>query len=471
VDRTAEDSIGRAQVGAQVAHPAKDPTVEQILRFYAPLVATSVLMMVTHSIVSSAVVRTPKPATALAAYSAAYSVGQVFESPCYGMQRMALTFVRDRRSFRTVGIAAVCILGVILLGMSLVAWTPISRIVFLDLLGVSSEVYRYAVPSLRVFMLWPTSSALRSIYQSVIVLQKKTYWMSVNMLMRLVFMLFLASILPGLIPEGPVGASILMAGLCTEAVLAFLVVRKVLHGPQEEMVREVPTEKEQREGEKPSHILRFFLPLALAASLQTLGRPVVTAALSRTMNPEVTLSAYQVALSFSYIFTATTYNIYHAVVIFVKDPHSYNTIKKFCVSIGALASACLFLAATAGGLLFGRIIGTPPDITESATSTLAVLALTPVLSAVAEFYGGILMLRKHTGWVTAAKVTNVGISSLLALAIAGMFPHSGGVAGAAAICAGLTFEIGITRAMVSRFPDCGSLSCASQGLRRHASFR
>ena len=185
-------------------------------------------MMVTHSVISGAVARTFQPAIALAAYSAAYSVGQVFESSCYAMHRMALTFVRGRQSFRTTGRVALAMLAILISGYVLVAWTPLSRTVFQGILGLSDAVYAASVPALRVFILWPLASATRSIYQSLITLGKRTYWLTINMAIRVTGMLVVASTIPAIMPGGPVGSVILSAGISIEAILAFVVATKFI---------------------------------------------------------------------------------------------------------------------------------------------------------------------------------------------------------------------------------------------------
>lgn len=406
----------------------------QVLKFYLPLAATSVLMMVTHSVVSSAMTKTLSPAIALAGYSAAYSVGQVFEAPCYGMQRMALTFVSGKRSFRVVAKTALWILATVAGGLLLISWTPLSKVVFTRVLGLGEEAYRAALPSLRVFILWPISSAVRSLYQSLIVLRKKTGWLTVNMVARVCLMLLSAFLLPKIWPGGPVGASILMLGLCTEALLAFVVSRKAIP----------PLGEDSPEGAEitTGQVLAFTLPLGLAASVQTLARPVVTAALSRTMSPEVTLAGYQVANSFSYISLALTYNIYHAVVIFIKDGTSFGQIRAFVIGLGLTGSVVLSICniPAVGNWVFGTVIGATPDIAREAMRTLMTLAITPMLFALVEFYSGMLMLAKHSVWVTGAKMANVAATSVAVLALARLFPGLGGAAGALALSFGGAVE-------------------------------
>ncbi len=405
-----------------------------ILKFYLPLAATSILMMVTHSLVSGAIARTLSPAIALAAYSAAYSVGQVLESPCYAMQKVTLTFTRGRRSFRTTALVIAKTLSVLATIYVLLAWTPLSVVVFRDLLGLSEAVLAEARVNLKVLLIWPLASAFRSIYQPKVVIAKRTYWLTVNMVIRVTLMFVLALLLPRLMPQGPVGPVLLMAGLSLEAILAFVVSQKFVPP----LAEDDPDHSDIRH----SHVLAFLLPLTLAASTQTFARPVVTAALSRTANPEVTLAGYQVASSFSYIFTAATYNIYHVMVVFIKDRPSFRVVRNFVLAIGVIASSMLFVASLPGpgSFLFGTVIGAPTDISQEAVRTLLVLAVTPFVLACAEFFDGILMLHRHSGLVTAAKMCNVAVTCAMAMAVARFWPQAGGAAGALAIAGGATVE-------------------------------
>jgi hypothetical protein len=405
-----------------------------ILRFYLPLATTSILMMVTHSLVSGAMARTLNPAVTLAAYSAAYAVGQVLESPCYAMQKMVLTFSRGKRSFTTTALVVVKVLLVIAAVYILVAWSPLSVVVFKNLLGLSEAVLTHARVNLKVFLLWPVGSALRSIYQSKVVIGKRTYWLTVNMVIRVALMFVVAALLPKIMPQGPVGSVLLMTGLCLEAILALVVSEKFVP-PLAEDEADLPDVR-------PSHVLAFMLPLGFAASVQTLARPVVTAALSRTAYPETTLAGYQVASSFSYIFAAVTYNIYHVMVVFVKDRPSFRRVRNFVLAIGVLASSMLLIAGLPGpgSFIFGKVVGAPQDISQEAVRTLIVLAATPFLLACAEFFDGILMLHRHSGLVTAAKMCNVAVTCVTAMTVARLWPQTGGVAGALAIAGGALVE-------------------------------
>lgn len=457
IDETTEELVptGTASTGSAAkkdtaGHEASSfrQPLAALLKFYLPLAASSMLMMVTHSIVSGAVARTLYPTIALAAYSASYSVAQVFESPCYGLNRMCLTFTRGKKSHRKAAQVALMILGVLISMLAIISWTPLARMILIDVLGVSEEVYSMAVPSMRMFILWPVASSVRSIFQTPIVMKKRTVWLTINMVARVLIMFLAAAILPGMWPVGPVGAAILMLGLGTEAFLAFVVSKKGIEPLEDEGPDElIPT---------TPVILKFALPLTIASSVQTLGRPIITAALSRTVNPEVTLAGYQVATSFSFIFAALTYNIYHMVIIFVKDSASFKQIRRFSAALGTIALVCLWISSVPqmGTWIFGSVIKTPPEVIPEALKTLAFIAMMPFMAAFAEFYGGILMLNQQTVWVTAAKFGNVITSSLTVTALAQTYPAMGAAIGAIALAAGSGMEALICGRIVRRLPNC-----------------
>jgi hypothetical protein len=419
-----------------------------LLRFYLPLAAASMLMMVTHSVVSGAIARTLYPTVALAAYSASYSVVAVLESPVYGIGRMCLTFTQGRKSFRKTVQVSFMVLGVLVLALSVICWTPLSRNILVGMLGVSEEVYGMAVPSMRVLMLWPIWSSVRSVFQVPIVIKRRTVWLTINMVVRVIVMFIAAAILPGMWLAGPVGASILMLGLGAEAILAFFVSLKMIEPLQQEAPDTVLP--------NPAVLLRFGLPLAIASSVQALGRPVITAALSKTANPEVALAGYQVATSYAFIFASLTYNIYQLVVIYVKDPDSYRQIRSFSVALGTIALVCLWISCVPriGNWIFGSIIKVPQQVIPEALKAVGFVALMPFLASLAEFYGAILMLGREAVWVTVAKSGNMIVSSLIVVILAKFCPVMGAAIGAIGLAAGSGIEALMCGRMVRRLPAC-----------------
>lgn len=422
------------------------PGYGDMFRFYWPLMATNILMMFTHSVISNAAARSFNPVVAMAGYSAAYGVGQFLDSVNFAAGRMCLTYTRGQKSYKVVLRATqILVLGSTLSFLALVA-TPLSRIILGDLLGLKGDVYQHTVESLWVMTIFPFVDGLRQVYQSQIILKKKTIWMTANMGLRVVCMLVTAAFLPVLWPRGPVGACILMSGVGLEGVLSYFAVKKGIPSLELEPENAVPT---------IGQVLAFSMPLIVAGLVQNLGRPMITAALSRTLNPDLTLAGYQVALSFSYIFASVTYSVYQAVLVYVRDRDSYQQVKTFCFSVGAAFTLIMliFTLPGVGDQVFTRLIGTDPLVTEEVLKSYVPLTLTPLAAAIAEFYDGVLTLKAHSSWVTSAKITNVAVSSIGASVIVHLNPGLGGQVGGLAVSLGSIAEALFAYYAVSRLPD------------------
>lgn len=427
-----------------------------MLRFYLPLMATNVLMMSTHSVISNAIARSFNPVAAMAGYSAAYSVGQFLDSVNFAAGRMCLTYTGGQKSYRIVLRATQILVGAAILGFLAVTVTPLSKLVLGTLLGLKGDVYQYTLLSLGVMTVFPFVDGLRQVYQTQIVLKKRTMWMSVNMAMRVAWMLLAASFLPSIWPKGPIGAFILMGGIAVEGSLSFLAAKKWIPPLEPEGDSEIIPSVRQT--------LIFAAPLVLAGLVQNMSRPIVTGALSRTLNPELTLAGYQVALSFSYIFASVTYSIYQAVLVFVKDSESYFRVRMFCLGMGAVFSllTAAFALPSIGTGVFVTLIGTEPSVTREALKTLLPLAIIPLAAAVAEFYDGVLTLTAHSVWVTWAKITNVLFTSAVAIILVGINPGFGGVAGGLALALGSLAEAVLGYYAVHRLPDTRVLTTRTE---------
>jgi hypothetical protein len=297
-------------------------------------------------------------------------------------------------------------------------------------------------------ILWPAVSAIRSIFQSLVVVGHRTGWTTLAMGVRLGITLSAAVILPRLWPTGPVGAVILVGGLASEMLIsAYGAFRGVPPLKDDPPTERLPTS---------SDVLRFFVPLAVAQAVTPFVRSVMIGSMARTVSAELTLSGYQVATAVSGVLGAVTINMYQAVLVFVRGSTSFHTIRKYSMALGATACAIMLICSTPaiGPAVFQRIVGAPPQIAAGAMRTLAVLAFVPLLGSNTEFYGGILMLKRKTMWVTASKMTNACVCALTIVTLTRLFPAGGSVLAAIASVAGLASEAVLAYTTVRRLPEC-----------------
>lgn len=380
-------------------------STKALLSFFLPLAASSMMMMGSHSIISSALARTPKAAVALAAYSVAQSVSVMLESPCHNIRRMAVALLDDKASYNAIMGASFAIFGVVLSAVLFIAYGPLGPFIFMKLLGISTDLYPEVISTFRLFLIFPIVSTLRAFYQGMIIKRRKTYIITINMIIRLGLMLIAARILPTIpgIPGGGVGAILLGVGVGSEALLAALAAftwKKTLSDEPTTGLPSIST----------STALLFYLPLAAASILESFARPLINSGLARTATPELALAGYQVAHSFAWIFVGIAFNIHQVVIVFATDAVSLAKVRRFVWTVG-LATTCGLLALTftgATGWIIENIIGVDADIRQTAVNNVIVLSFMPLTFSLSEFFSGLLILGRQTSSVTVAKLANTG---------------------------------------------------------------
>ncbi len=410
--------------------------VRDMLKFYAPLAATSVLMMSSHSIVSAGLARTAEANAALAAYAVAQSIAVMFEGPCYAMQRMGVALFRDKTSFNSVRRTMLMFWAGLTALMLLVAFTPLGKNVFMGILGVPEHIFPDAIAAFRVFLLFPAASALRSFYQAIIVVNRKTGLLTINVVIRLSFMFLLSMLLPRIesLPGASVGAIVLSLGVFVEAAMAFLTGGR--------LAARLPDKNPAGTSVNVPGAVRFFIPIFLATVAWTFTRPVLNAALARTASPELALATYQVAWSFSFTFTAVVFNLHQLAIIFGQEIDQRRQAMRFAMLVG-LGGALALSAVTftpAGIFLLTRVIGAESELAREAIKVIAIFCLLPVFAAATEFASGVLMVASKTQYLTIGKLLNISAIILIATTVTAAFPALGAQIAAMAMVGGAVTE-------------------------------
>ncbi|HSL94235.1 MAG TPA: hypothetical protein VK905_06475 [Bacillota bacterium] len=421
--------------------------VRDMIKFYAPLAATSVLMMSSHSIVSAGLARTAEANAALAAYAVAQSIAVMFEGPCYAMQRMGVALFRDKTSYNSVRRTMLLFWAGLTALMLLVAFTPLGRHVFMGVLGVPENIFPSAIGAFRVFLLFPAASALRSFYQAIIVVNRKTGLLTINVVIRLSVMFLLSMLLPRIesLPGASVGAIVLSLGVLVEAAMAFLTGGR--------LAAKLPDKNPANAAVNVPGAIRFFIPIFLATVAWTFTRPVLNAALARTAAPELALATYQVAWSFSFTFTAVVFNLHQLAIIFGQEIEQRREAMRFAMLVG-LGGALALSAVTftpAGTFLLTQVIGAEAELAREAIKTIAIFCLLPVFAAATEFASGVLMVAAKTQYLTIGKLLNMSMIILIATITTTAFPTLGAQIAAMAMVGGSVTE-SVFLSLLSRKP-------------------
>jgi hypothetical protein len=186
---------------------------------------------------------------------------------------------------------------------------------------------------------------------------------------------------------------------------------------------------------------RFYAPLAATSLLLTLTNPLLTSALSRTVNPAVALAGFGVAFSLCGVLYSPLLVGQQVAATRLLAGRSFDPIQSFWLRIGALLSL-LTLAigfTRLGDWVLGGVIGVSGDIFDEARSALTLLAPVPLLTAARAVHQGRLVAGHRTNPIAFATGARTAVLAAVAVVLTLSTP-GGAWIGAAAFTIGLLFE-------------------------------
>jgi len=169
------------------ASPSNDPlTTAAFLRFYVPLSLTSIIFLGVRPILTAAISRMPDPLESLAVWPVIGGLAFLFRSVGAAYNEVVIAHIRERGSTRPLRRFAVGLALVTSAGMLLIAATPLSRVWFGTITGLSEDLILFAQAAVWFALLLPAASALQSWFQGVILHSKRTQAITEAILVYLV---------------------------------------------------------------------------------------------------------------------------------------------------------------------------------------------------------------------------------------------------------------------------------------------
>jgi len=156
-----------------VASPGADPadlSWHGLWRFYWPLALTSTIALAAQPVVTFFMGHARAPLESLAALPVLNGLVFIFRTPALSYQEVAIaTLSEDRRHLPQVLRFAGLLAGGATLLLALVAWTPLSRVWFETVSGLSPELAAYTRVPLRVLAIMPALSVLLNLERALMV--------------------------------------------------------------------------------------------------------------------------------------------------------------------------------------------------------------------------------------------------------------------------------------------------------------
>jgi progressive ankylosis protein len=177
----------------------RDLSIKEVTRFYTPLAMTSVLSMGVHPFVTFFLSRSYMAVESLAVLEVVGSLVFVFRSVGLSFQEVNIALLgRGKHNFDIMRSYAVNLGIIVTLLISLVAFTPLADLWFINVSGLSEELAGLSYLPLKIMIFMPALTLLMSFQRSTLVLGGKTGPISVSTAIELVVIIFVLFICIGI---------------------------------------------------------------------------------------------------------------------------------------------------------------------------------------------------------------------------------------------------------------------------------
>ncbi len=190
----------------------------------------------------------------------------------------------------------------------------------------------------------------------------------------------------------------------------------------------------------PGTFARFYAPLAATSLLLTGTNPLLTSALSRSVNPAMALAGFSVSFALCGVLYSPLLVAQQVAATRLLTGRDFRTIQRFSMQVGLLFSALAAGAAftPAASWIFSDLIGLTGDTFEEARRAMGVLWPVPFLTGLRAVHQGRLVAGHRTHPIALATGLRTGVLAVVAFGLT--FVTSGAWLGAAAFTLGLLVE-------------------------------
>lgn len=173
------------------------PTVEPALTwqaffaFYMPLVLTAVINMLAQPVTPAAISRMPFALESLAALPVVGGLAFMFRSLGFAYNEVVVALLDQPGATAKLRRFAMVLAAGTTLGIGLMAATPLASFWFVQVSGLDPDLAAIAKGGLWAAVLWPALSVLQNWFQGVLVAERKTYHVTISVLILVGFTLLM----------------------------------------------------------------------------------------------------------------------------------------------------------------------------------------------------------------------------------------------------------------------------------------
>jgi len=383
--------------------------ISALIRFWAPLQATWLMMALEGPFLAAVIARLPDPKLNLAAHGVAFALAILVEAPVIMMMSASTALVDSVQNYRRLrNFMWFLNIGITLVMVALL-FTPLWDLFIHRLMGLDLRVARLVWTSLVILLPWPAAIGYRRFYQGVLIgagLTRRVAW---GTAIRLVSMAvttvwcWRATDLPG----AWVGATALTTAVLVEALASRLMARKAISQLQPAPGTSVLSYRA---------IWDFYLPLALTSTITLSVQPLITFFMGMARFSLESLAVLPVINSLIFIFRTPGLSFQEtAITMLGRTWDNYPIVRRFATMLGGLATMGLALIGFTplAELWLRDISGLTPELVEFARLPIRIMCCIPALSVWLSMQRSLCVVTRKTGPITWASAIEIGVIAIV----------------------------------------------------------
>jgi progressive ankylosis protein len=415
--------------------------MKAIIRFWAPLCATWLLMAAEGPLLTAVIARLPNALENLAAYGLAVALAMLIESPVIMLLSTTVALARDKRAVHALWVFTLKVNACVTAGMVVVSIPCVFRLLVQDMLHVPSDVAGVLYWALVSMTLWPAAIGFRRFYQGVLIKHQRTKRVALGTAVRFLFMgasaasLVTATTLPGAV----IGGMSLTIGVVAEAIATRWMALSILdsiHAMADSACGKPPSSAE---------IFRFYAPLATTSMMGFVVTPALAFFMNRAPEALASLAVLPVVDSFVFLFRSFGFSYQEVCIALMgENAKSAKDLRRVGLAI-MIVTTVVFIAIAATPAMpwvYTNVYRLSVDLAAFAQLPTLLLCVLPTLAVLYSLERAALITARKNSAVTVSTMIEVG-GVILTMAV---FVVSTSLPGA--LCAALSMAVGRTAATV-----------------------
>lgn len=371
-------------------------TVRAAVLFFVPLILSTELHQLSHSLVHAFLTRLGDPTTTLAAFSVAFAFNTTFSGVVGVEVQAAMSFITDKRSFWRIARFYLAVSVVPFLIVESIALTSLGDWLFGVMMGASAEVTRLAKTASAVMGLWILPNQLRNLGTALCMMNRRTLPISYATIIRLVSQALMLLVLPFWMEGAVAGAASLVGCMTVEALYMYWASRK--------FYRALPASG----GEQTSYrqMWTFSWPLMITQITENGVSFVINFFLGRLANPDLALAAFGVVNALKSLVASPLRNMVQTAQALTHSRHDLRVMMTFAYRLTivyAIIVGLLFYTPVRDLILTG-VMGLRGELAQYATPGVQMMLVVVIFWGYASLFRGLLSAMRKTGAIAGSAV-------------------------------------------------------------------